>query len=239
MTLDSVVWELEGKTTLIAGLGGIGTEVARRAHAFGMRLTATRNSSRAGPDFVDHVGLSPGTVTLAAEADVVVDALPLTPETRGLFDAAFFAAMKPGAYFVNVSRGERVVTSDLVDALRSGHLAGAGLDVTSPEPLPPGHPPWSLPNVVLTPHSAGASDQVKRRILLLATENARRYASGGRMLSVVDPRRGYRAARPPLLPFADGARTPLPVPAACARDPESHDPTGRRGDSQRTRNTTT
>jgi phosphoglycerate dehydrogenase-like enzyme len=99
--------------------------------------------------------------------------------------------MKPTAYFINVGRGESVVTEDLVAALREGRIAGAGLDVTAPEPLPPGHPLWSLPDVVLTPHSAGASDQIRGRLQVLAAENLRRYVRGERMLSVVDPRRGY------------------------------------------------
>jgi phosphoglycerate dehydrogenase-like enzyme len=108
-----------------------------------------------------------------------------------MFNAVFFARMKRGALFINISRGESVVTDDLVAALRSGHLGGAGLDVTAPEPLPPGHPLWSMPNVVITPHSGGASDQVKQRLLVLAVENLRRYVAGERMISVVDLQRLY------------------------------------------------
>lgn len=189
--LHSDLWELDGKTMLIVGLGGIGTEIARRAHAFGMRITATRNSSREGPDFVEYVGLAHEAVELASRADVVVNAAPLTAHTRGMFDRQFFHAMKPGAYFINIARGSSVVTADLVQALKSGRMAGAALDVTNPEPLPPDHPLWSMHNVVLTPHVGGASDQVQRRLLALAAENLRRYANGDRMLSVVDPQRGY------------------------------------------------
>lgn len=187
----TATWELEGKGLLVVGLGGIGTEIARRGHAFGMRVRATRSSTREGPDYVEYVGLADEAVTLARWADVVVNAAPLTPATRAMFDSAFFAAMKPTAYFINVGRGESVVTEDLVAALRGDRIAGAGLDVTAPEPLPPGHPLWSMPAVVLTPHSAGASDQIRRRLLVLAAENLRRYVGGERMLSVVDPRRGY------------------------------------------------
>ena len=191
VALDSGYWELEGKTMLVVGLGGIGTEVAKRAHAFGMRIIATRNSSRSGPSYVEYVGLSDEVVKLAARADVVVNALPLTPQTRGMFNLAFFQAMKPTAIYVNVGRGETAVTADLVQALQRRVIAGAALDVTDPEPLPDGHPIWQMQNVVLTPHSAGASDQVKHRLMVLAAENLRRYVAGERMISVADLRRGY------------------------------------------------
>ena len=189
--LNAGHWELDGKTVLIAGLGGIGTEIARRANALGMRVIATRSSRREGPDFVDYVGLAHEVHQLAAQADVVVSAVPLTPETAGTFDAAFFRAMKESAYFINVSRGETAVTDDLVDALREGRIAGAGLDVTDPEPLPPGHPLWSMPNVILTPHIAAASDVFFETIVTLAVENVRRYAAGEPMISVVNLARGY------------------------------------------------
>jgi phosphoglycerate dehydrogenase-like enzyme len=183
--------EVGGRTMLVVGLGGIGTEVARRAHALGMRVIATRNSSREGPDFVARVGLSDELLALAAEADVVVNAAPLTPATTDLFDRAFFDAMKPGGWFINVARGRSVVTEDLVAALRDGRLAGAGLDVTEPEPLPEGHALWSLPNVIITPHVAAQSDVQSGRYAALLRENLRRYAAGERMLNVVDIARGY------------------------------------------------
>lgn len=189
--MDGPIWELEGKVLLVVGLGGLGTEVARRAHALGMRVRATRNSRREGPDFVEYVGLAHEAAGLAASADVVVNTTPLTDETRGMFDLAFFRAMKPSAYFINVGRGGSVVTDDLVTALRDGSIAGAGLDVTAPEPLPPGHPLWSMPNVILTPHTGGGSDIAFERFRVLLAENARRYARGDRLLSVVDLERGY------------------------------------------------
>ncbi|MDH3351526.1 MAG: D-2-hydroxyacid dehydrogenase, partial [Gammaproteobacteria bacterium] len=129
-----------GKTVLVVGLGGIGTEVARRAAALGMRVVGTRRSSREGPDFVAYVGLADELLELAANADFIVNALPLTADTSGLMDSKFFAATRRGAHFINVGRGKTVVTGDLVAALRDGQLAGAGLDVTDPEPLPPDHP---------------------------------------------------------------------------------------------------
>ncbi len=183
--------ELQDTTLLVAGLGGIGTEVARRAHGLGMRVIATRRSSRDGPDFVDYVGLSDELVKLAAQARVVVNALPLTTETAGLFDAAFFDAMPPGSIFISVGRGGSTVTADLVAALSSGHLYGAGLDVTDPEPLPPESPLWQLPNVIITPHTAAAGGDSPRRGAAIAVENLRRYVAGEPLLNPVDMAAGY------------------------------------------------
>lgn len=183
--------ELKGKTLLVAGLGGIGTEVAWRAHGLGMRVIATRNSSRSGPPFVEYVGLSDELLSLAGKADVVVNALPLTEETTGLFDKAFFEAMPKGGIFVSVGRGASTVTADLVAALDSGQLYGAGLDVTDPEPLPPDSPLWQKPNVIITPHIAAAGGDSIRRGATLAVENLRRYVAGEPLLNVVDMARGY------------------------------------------------
>lgn len=183
--------EIGGKTMLVVGLGGIGTEVARRADALGMRVIATRNSGRMGPDFVAKVGLPEDLLAYAAEADVVVNAAPLTDATTDLFDAGFFKVMKPGGYFINIARGRSVVQDDLVAALRSGQLGGAGLDVTEPEPLPSDSPLWAMQNVIITPHIAGDSDREGERSWLLINENLRRYVAGEPMLNVVDIERGY------------------------------------------------
>ncbi len=183
--------EIEGKTLLVVGLGGIGTEVAKRAHALGMHVIATRNSRREGPDYVEYVGLADEYRTLAARADVVVNSTPLTLQTREMFDAAFFAAMKDGAYFINIGRGESVDTAALTAALAAGQIGGAGLDVTDPEPLPPGHPLWSMQNVIITPHIATSSDFRGDRTVTLVVENVRRYVRGDRLLSVVDLSAGY------------------------------------------------
>jgi phosphoglycerate dehydrogenase-like enzyme len=156
-----------------------------------MHVIATRNSRREGPDYVEYVGLADEYRTLAPRADVVVNATPLTPQTRGMFDAAFFAAMQDGAYFINIGRGESVVTAALTAALAAGELGGAGLDVTDPEPLPQGHALWRMPNVVLTPHVATSSDFRSDRTVTLVVENVRRYLRGERMLSVVDLAAGY------------------------------------------------
>ena len=182
---------VEGKTMLVVGLGGIGTEVAQRAHALGMKVTATRASSRTGPQFVSYVGLPDELPKLAAEADFVVNAAPLTPQTTGIFDAAFFAKMKPTAYFINIARGRSVVTAALVEALNNGKIAGAGLDVTDPEPLPAEHSLWKARNVIITPHVASDSDVGSDAQLQVVRENLRRYVAGDKMLSVVDVARGY------------------------------------------------
>lgn len=185
------MWELQDRNLLVVGLGGIGTEVARRADGLGMRVIAIRNSSRSGPDFVDYVGLPNELLKLAAEADVVVNTTPLTSKTKGMFDSRFFRSMKPGTYFINVGRGKSVVTADLIDALNSGHLGGAALDVADPEPLPADHPLWQAKNVIITPHISASSDRQMQRYWLVVRENLRRYVNGERMLNVVNLKRGY------------------------------------------------
>lgn len=184
-------WEVEGKTMLVVGLGGIGTEVARKANALGMRVVATRNSSTSGPGFVDRVELASELPTLVADAHVIVNSTPLTPSTRNLFDRELFSQMRQGTLFINVGRGKSVVTADLVTALESGQLGGAGLDVTEPEPLPPTSPLWQLPNVIITPHMSAQSDKGNERSWVIIRENLRRYAAGERMLNLVDLDRGY------------------------------------------------
>lgn len=185
------LWAIREKTMLVAGLGGIGTETARLASGLGMRVIATRNSRREGPDFVDYVGLSNELPNLVEEADVVVNALPLTTETNDLFDAAMFARMKSSALFINVGRGGSAVTADLIAALENGTIAGAGLDVQDPEPVPAGHPLWKAPNLLITPHMSSFNDGGRDALWIIFRENLRRYVAGERMLSVVDIERGY------------------------------------------------
>lgn len=183
--------DVAGKTVLIAGLGGIGTEVARRAHALGMRVVATRASGREGPDFVSYVGLPDELPKLAKDADFIVNCLPLTPETTGIFNRQFFATMKPSAYFISIGRGRSTVTADLTAALNDGTIAGAGLDVVDPEPLPADNPLWRAPHLLITPHisaNTAVADRTRDAVLL---ENLRRYVAGEPMLSVVDITRGY------------------------------------------------
>lgn len=189
-SVTSSMFPISGKTMLVVGLGGIGSEAAERGAALGMRVIGTRNSSREGPAFVEYVGLSDELPELIGQADVIVNALPLTDSTRELFDARMFSAAKTGALFINVGRGGTVDTEALTEALQSGQVGGAGLDVTAPEPLPPEHPLWQLSNVIITPHVASRGGDRERHIVLLK-ENLRRYAAGEALLNVVDPARGY------------------------------------------------
>jgi len=190
LTQDPGTFSVSGKTMLVVGLGGIGSAAAKRASGLGMRVIAVRNSSREGPEYVDYVGLSHELGQLMGEADIIVNALPLTSSTRGLFDQAMFDQARQGAYFINVGRGGTVITDDLVKALESGRLAGAGLDVTDPEPLPSDHPLWQMPNVIITPHVSwfGADQRLHNTLL---RENVRRFLAGDALLNVVDPERGY------------------------------------------------
>lgn len=183
--------ELSDKTMLVVGLGGIGTQVAKRAHGLGMRVLGIRNSSRNGPSYVEYVGLSDEIYELASQADVIVNALPLTTKTRGLFDKRFFDSAKRGAYFISIGRGESTNTDDLIAALSDGRVTAAGLDVTDPEPLPSDHALWRLPNVIITPHVAATTDQGRWRRWAVTLENIRRYVNGDKMLNVVDVSRGY------------------------------------------------
>ena len=128
---------------------------------------------------------------LAREADYVVNCLPLTAQTTGIFDRAFFAHMKPTAYFVSVGRGRSTVTADLDAALAAGTIAGAGLDVVDPEPLPPEDPLWRQPHVIITPHVSAMTAVSEEQRDALLRENLRRYVAGEPLLSVVDIERGY------------------------------------------------
>jgi phosphoglycerate dehydrogenase-like enzyme len=182
---------LEGKTMLVSGLGGIGTEVARRAHGLGMRVVATRVGGTGKPDFVSHVGPPEELLALARTADVIVSAVPLTPQTTGMYDAKFFAVLKPSAFFINIARGGSVVTDALMAALNERRLAGAGLDVVDPEPLPPDHPLWKSPRILFTPHISGRSDLPNEARWTVAADNLRRYMAGEPLLNVVDLVQGY------------------------------------------------
>ena len=176
---------------MVVGLGGNGTQGAKRGHGLGKGVIGTGGRRSEGPDFVDYVGLADEAIKLAAQADVVINTAPLTDRTRGMFNAEFFAAMKSTAYFVSVGRGASTVTDDLITALESGAIGGAGLDVTDPEPLPEGNPLWTMPRVIISPHTGGQSDKSRDRLFLLVGENLRRYVAGEPMLSVVNIERGY------------------------------------------------
>jgi phosphoglycerate dehydrogenase-like enzyme len=169
---------LEDSTVAILGYGGIGRETARRAKAFGARVVAVARSARQD-EFADAVVPSDALHAVLAEADSLVVTAALTEETKGMIDASALAAMKPGGLLVNIARGAIVDTAALVEALMSGHLAGAGLDVSDPEPPPPDHSLWSCPNLIVTPHISGlGSPAVRRRIGALVMENLSRFVAG-------------------------------------------------------------
>ena len=182
---------LQGKTMLVVGLGGIGTEIAQRANGFGMKVIGTRRSDRPSPDYVKRVGKPKDLLAMLPEADVVALAVPLTDETKNMLNKAAFDAMKPGAYLINIARGKVVNTDAMMKALKSGRLAGACLDVTDPEPLPANHELWKQANVIITPHIASHSEVTNKRRSALLVENLRRFGAGEPLLNVVDKKAGY------------------------------------------------
>lgn len=182
---------LAGRTMLVVGLGGIGSEIAARAHGFGMRVIATRRTSGERPSYVERVGRPEDMLELLGEADVVAVCVPLTSETERLFDARAFAALKPGAILINIARGKVVDTDALLAALESGRLGGACLDVTDPEPLPADHALWRAKNVLITPHVAADAQLTDERSWELLRDNLRRFGAGEPLLNVVDKQAGY------------------------------------------------
>ena len=186
--MDRATIYLPRATMGIVGLGGIGLEVARRASAFGMTIRGVdrRPDRIEKPDFVDRIGGVDGLDDLLAWSDFVVIAAPHTPETERLFDAGRLARMRPSSYLINIGRGAIVVLDDLVAALRGGTIAGAALDVYEVEPLPEGQPLWGLPNVILTPHTAGYSPVVAERHRALLVDNLGRFARGEPPRNAVD-----------------------------------------------------
>jgi phosphoglycerate dehydrogenase-like enzyme len=185
---------LQDKTMLVVGLGSIGSEIAARAHGFGMHVVATRRSGPGGgdvPAWIEKVGKPEELDALLPQADVVAICVPLTPETDHLFDGERLARTKRGAFLINIARGKVVDTAALVEALQSGQLAGACLDVTDPEPLPETHPLRSMKNVVITPHVAADAEITEERSWALLKENLKHFAAGEPLKNVVDKKAGY------------------------------------------------
>lgn len=174
----------------VVGLGRIGRALAQKARGVGMSVIG---SSRSGAPVtgVDRVYGTEGLEGLLAASDHVVITVPLTRETRNLIGARELAAMKPTAYLYNVGRGPVVETDALVAALRDGEIAGAGLDVTDPEPLPPDHALWSAPNTIVLTHYAGLTPRYGARAYAIVRENVRRFLAGQPLLNVVEKERGY------------------------------------------------
>jgi glyoxylate/hydroxypyruvate reductase len=185
------VAELSGRTLLIVGLGQIGAEVARLAAAFGMRVVGLNRTGSGNHPYVDQLDRIDALAGWLPQADAIVISLPLTPQTSGLLDAAAIARIKPGATLVSVSRGAVLDEPALIDALLSERLAGAALDVFATEPLPADSPLWELPNVLVSPHTAGLSVFENERLVSLFIENLRRYLRGEDLLNRVDPQLLY------------------------------------------------
>lgn len=183
--------EAGGLTVGIVGLGSIGSEVARLCRALGMRVVALRRHPDRGAAPVDALWPPERLDDLLAEADFVVLAVPLTPETEGLIGAAQLRRMRPEAWLINIARGAIVDEPALIQALQEGWIAGAALDVFATEPLPPESPLWSLPNVILTPHQSWSTPHLQEREAALFLDNLRRYLNGEPLLNVVDKQRGY------------------------------------------------
>jgi phosphoglycerate dehydrogenase-like enzyme len=192
---------LEGATMLIVGLGGAGTEIARMAHAVGMKVIATDPVNRNRPDFVEHLGLPEELPSLIGKADVVMVAAPLTPATRGMFNKEMFARMKRDAMLVNWTRADIVVAEDLAAALKAGTIGSAALNWASQTPLAKDHPLWDAPNLILAPWAGmpvtGSRDVSPKAARdnelrwLVVRENMRRFATGAKMYAVFDLARGF------------------------------------------------
>ncbi len=184
--LDTGVVDLPSSTLLIAGLGGIGAEAARLAAAFGMTVIATDARRADIPPGVAELHPAAALDTLLPRADFVVLTIPHTPATEGLMDRARFRRMKAGAFFINIGRGMTTRLDDLVAALNAGEIAGAALDVFEQEPLPAEHPLWTLPNVLITPHTAGFGPHLDERRYDIILANARAMLAGRPLRNVVD-----------------------------------------------------
>jgi phosphoglycerate dehydrogenase-like enzyme len=183
--------ELRGKTALIIGVGGIGTNIALRAWAFGMHVIGVDPEDKPIVPYIDRIVKPDQLNDVVPLADVVFISAPDTDQSHKMFGGAQFDMMKKNSYFIAVSRGGVYDMPGLVRALDSRRLAGAGVDVMDPEPLPEGHPLWKFDNVMITPHVAGRSDHDAERMQGTVKENIRRFAEGMPLVNVVDKVKGY------------------------------------------------
>jgi len=183
--------ELNGKIAVVIGLGGVGMQIATRAWAFGMEVIGVDPEDKPFSPFVKRVVKPDQLDEVVPLADVVFIATPHTEKSHKMMGAREFELMKPKSYFVAVSRGGIYDMGGLVKALDSKRLAGAGVDVMDPEPLPKGHPLWKFDNVVITPHIAGRSDRDRERMVGTIKENIQRFVDGKPLVNVVDKQKGY------------------------------------------------
>jgi phosphoglycerate dehydrogenase-like enzyme len=195
---DQTLTELRNSNVLIVGLGEIGTEAARLAHAFGAHVWATVRTLRHGsgqarkkPEFIEKLETSDKLDSMLPEADFVVICLPHTDATHHYFDKEKFAQMKKGAVVINIGRGGIIKEVDLIEALKNGTIAGAGLDVTEKEPLPEDSPLWDMSNVIITPHHSGLSHKYMDRAIDLLSKNLEAYLKDEHLPTQVDKKLGY------------------------------------------------
>lgn len=183
--------ELFGRTCGILGLGDIGLEVARRAHAFGMRVIGLKRTRERAPEFIEAVFVVDELAEFLAQSDHIVNTLPDTKHTHRLIDERALTSVRSGSYFYNIGRGRTVDERALIDALRDGRIAGAGLDVFEKEPLPKESPLWRMTNVIITPHVGGSSPREDERVAQVFLENLQRWVDKRPLLNVVDRELGY------------------------------------------------
>lgn len=187
---DVNTFELHGKIIAIIGLGRIGEKVAHLAKSFGMTVLAVKTKVTKEKN-VDEVFELKQLHSVLKKADFVVNCLPGTEETKGVFGLSEFKKMKPTAYFINIGRGTSVVEYDMIHALQTGTIAGAGLDVFEEEPLPSSSPLWNLDNVILTPHTAGKTPEYMNRVIDIFCENLQAYLAHKKLPNEVDKEKGY------------------------------------------------
>jgi len=183
--------ELNGKTAVVIGVGGIGTQIAIRAHAFGMDVIGVDPEDKPFTPFIKKMVKPDQLDTVLPLANVVFVSAPHTPASHKMMGSHEFDLMKSNSYFIAVSRGALYDMNALVRSLDSKRLAGAGVDVTDPEPLPDTHPLRHFNNAIITPHVAGQSDQIEGRIIATIRENIARFADGRPLINVVDKQKGY------------------------------------------------
>lgn len=191
---EGMVRSIEGSTVLVVGLGDIGGDFAKKIKSLGATVWGIRRVPRDKPDYLEDIFSLDQLDDLLPMADIVACSLPGTPSTKGLFDNRRLSLMKKNSVFINVGRGNVVDTNALVDALHSGNILGAGLDVTDPEPLPPDHPLWHETNCIITPHVSGGFHlpQTLERIIDISIRNIKNFVSNRPLENIVDFNTGYR-----------------------------------------------
>lgn len=183
--------EVSGATVVVIGMGSIGREFAVRAKALGMRVLAVRENPQKGAGGADAVYAPSQLETVLPQADYLLLCTPVTPATNGIINRSRLSLMKQDAYLINVGRGPLVDEAALIEALKEHKIAGAALDVFTEEPLPKDSPFWSLPNVLITPHTAAVTDRLWERHYQLICQNLKRFIAGKQLLNSIDKQRGY------------------------------------------------